>query len=75
MQALMKDLDEEIEHTQNCEAQTTFDNIQASVKESIQSPEQLQWQKAMQVEINALEKNGTWRLVPLANGKNVISCK
>ena len=25
--------------------------------------------------INALEKHGTWSLVSLPNGKNVISCK
>ena len=29
----------------------------------------------MQAEIDALEKNGTWNLVPRPNGKNIISCK
>ena len=29
----------------------------------------------MEAEIDALEKNGTWSLVPRPNGKNIISCK
>ena len=75
MEALMVDLDEENEYTQNHEPQAPFDNIHPSVKDALQSPERLQWQIAMQAEINALEKNGMWSLVPRPNCKNIISCK
>jgi hypothetical protein len=33
------------------------------------------WRKAMQEEITALHKNGTWHLVPAVKGANVIDCK
>lgn len=33
------------------------------------------WQDAMQEEISALEKNGTWDLVMLPQGKQVVGCK
>ena len=71
----MVDLDEDTGYTQNDEARAPFDNIHPLVKESLQSPKQFQWQTTMQVEINALEKNGVWSLVPLPKGNNVISCK
>lgn len=34
-----------------------------------------EWKKAMQQEIRALEKNKTWDLVPLPQGKRPIDCK
>lgn len=33
------------------------------------------WQKAMQLELHALEQNQTWSLQPLPPGKRTISCK
>jgi histone deacetylase 1/2 len=33
------------------------------------------WKKAMQEEIEALHKNGTWHLVPPIKGANIINCK
>jgi histone deacetylase 1/2 len=33
------------------------------------------WRKAMQEEITALHKNGTWHLVPAVKRANVINCK
>jgi histone deacetylase 1/2 len=33
------------------------------------------WKKAMQEEIEALHKNGTWHLVPPYKGTNVIDCR
>jgi histone deacetylase 1/2 len=33
------------------------------------------WRQAMQEEIDALRKNGTWHLVPYKRGMNVIDCK
>lgn len=33
------------------------------------------WVLAMQQEVQALEENGTWRIVELPQGKNVVGCK
>jgi Reverse transcriptase (RNA-dependent DNA polymerase) len=33
------------------------------------------WCKAMKEELDALEKNETWRMVPLPNGKKLVGCK
>ncbi|KAM1164645.1 hypothetical protein ACFX13_024764 [Malus domestica] len=33
------------------------------------------WVNAMKVEMEALEKNSTWDLVPLPNGKKVVGCR
>jgi hypothetical protein len=34
-----------------------------------------QWREAMQQEYDALQRNGTWRLVPRQSGINVIDSK
>ena len=33
------------------------------------------WVNAMRVEMEALEKNSTWDLVPLPNGKKAVGCR
>ena len=33
------------------------------------------WEKAMDEEMDALEANATWELVPLPKDKNAIGCK
>lgn len=33
------------------------------------------WVKAMNTELDALERNGTWLITPLPPGKTVIGCK
>ncbi|KAL0406494.1 UNVERIFIED_CONTAM: Retrovirus-related Pol polyprotein from transposon RE1 [Sesamum latifolium] len=43
-----------------------------SFAEAVTHPE---WRDAMKHEIQALEKNHTWRLTPLPAGKNAIGCK
>ena len=35
----------------------------------------VKWDKAMDEEMDALDINETWDLVPLPEGKNVIGCK
>ena len=35
----------------------------------------VKWNKAMDEEMDALDINETWYLVPLLEGKNVIGCK
>lgn len=35
----------------------------------------VEWNKAMDEEVDALDKNDTWELVELPQGKNVIGCK
>ena len=33
------------------------------------------WAKAMEIEMDALKKNGTWDLVPLPPGKETVGCR
>ena len=43
-----------------------------SVEEALADPK---WRQAMEVEIQALDKNRTWHLVPGKSGQNIIDCK
>ncbi|KAL6202190.1 hypothetical protein ACLB2K_025900 [Fragaria x ananassa] len=42
--------------------------VQNAIKEE-------KWAKAMEVEMDALKKNGTWDLVPLPHGKKIVGCR
>jgi histone deacetylase 1/2 len=44
----------------------------SNLDEALMDPK---WKHAMQEEINALNKNGTWHLVPYKKGMNIIDCK
>jgi histone deacetylase 1/2 len=33
------------------------------------------WKNAMQDEYDALQRNGTWTLVPSSRDKNIVECK
>ena len=44
----------------------------STVEEAFKDP---QWTKAIMEEMTALQKNRTWRLVPLPEGKNKVGCK
>ena len=43
-----------------------------SVTEALEDPK---WKEAMNEEMRALQKNGTWELVPLPHGKKTVGCR
>lgn len=51
------------------------ENLPDSLTEMQKREDWCLWQKAMQEEMNALQKNGTWTLAELPAGRNAISCK
>ncbi|RVW52517.1 Retrovirus-related Pol polyprotein from transposon TNT 1-94 [Vitis vinifera] len=48
------------------------DRIPSNIQEALQQPE---WKTAVQEEIQALEKNGTWEISELPEGKRPVGCK
>ncbi|KAM1518831.1 hypothetical protein ACFX1Z_021721 [Malus domestica] len=46
--------------------------IPTKLQDALSDPK---WVNAMKVEMEALEKNSTWDLVPLLNGKKVVGCR
>ena len=46
-----------------------------TINEALQSPDRAEWQAAMAKELESLEANKTWTLVPLPMGRSPISCK
>ncbi|RVW15332.1 Retrovirus-related Pol polyprotein from transposon TNT 1-94 [Vitis vinifera] len=48
------------------------DRIPSNIQEALQQPE---WKTAVQKEIQALEKNGTWEISELPEGKRPVGCK
>lgn len=46
--------------------------IPSSVQDALLDPK---WKKAMNEEMQALQKNGTWELVPLPEGKKTVGCR
>ncbi|KAM1000143.1 hypothetical protein ACFX2A_006928 [Malus domestica] len=47
-------------------------SIPTKLQDALSDPK---WVNAMQVEMEALEKNCTWDLVPLPNGKKAVGCR
>ena len=47
-------------------------SIPNSIQDAMAIPE---WKKAVNEEVNALVKNGTWEITNLPHGKNLIGCK
>ena len=47
-------------------------SIPSSVQDALEDPK---WTKAMNEEMEALQKNGTWELVSLPKGKKTIGCR
>ncbi|RVW97655.1 Retrovirus-related Pol polyprotein from transposon TNT 1-94 [Vitis vinifera] len=48
------------------------DRIPSNIQEALQQPE---WKTVVQEEIQALEKNGTWEISELPEGKRPVGCK
>lgn len=46
-----------------------------SYKEAISSPHRVQWERAMQEELDSIKVNNTYVLVPLPAGRQAIGCK
>jgi histone deacetylase 1/2 len=55
-----------------CFTQAAADSVPKDLHHAMTSP---QWSEAMRQEFDALQKNGTWRLVPRRPGLNVIDSK
>ncbi|CAI7908734.1 unnamed protein product [Closterium sp. NIES-53] len=47
----------------------------ATLKEALESSDAEEWKKAMESELKSIEKNDTWELVELLEGRNVITSK
>ncbi|KAM1320480.1 hypothetical protein ACFX2H_005359 [Malus domestica] len=47
-------------------------SIPTKLQDALSDPK---WVNAMKVEMEALEKNSTWDLVPLPNGKKAVGCR
>jgi Reverse transcriptase (RNA-dependent DNA polymerase) len=52
--------------------QVSSGNVPERLEEAIKDPK---WVKAMETEMDALEKNQTWKLVNLPEGKRTVGCK
>jgi len=46
-----------------------------SYQQAIRSPDSAKWREAMDEEFKSLEKNGTWTLARLPEGRKQIQCK
>ena len=46
--------------------------IPTNVEEALKNPK---WAAAMEAEMDALQRNGTWSIVSLPSGKKLVGCK
>jgi len=54
---------------------TLINGEPANYREAMKSDEQQEWNEAIEYEMGALEKNGTWKLVPPPDNRKPIGCK
>ena len=47
----------------------------SSLREAMESDASENWKEALRDEYNSLRQNGTWELVPLPKGKNIVGCR
>jgi hypothetical protein len=52
--------------------QLSSTHIPGDIREALSSPE---WSQAIMTEMEALNKNHTWSLVPLPKGKRTVGCR
>ncbi|KAK1663186.1 hypothetical protein QYE76_051345 [Lolium multiflorum] len=57
------------------ERQVEHDTEPATYTEAVASVDHVKWISAMQEEMQSLDKNGTWDVVPLPKQKKVVRCK
>lgn len=50
-------------------------NTSIILKTATEALDRKEWREAMKVEMDALEKNGTWKLVELPKNKKLVGCK
>lgn len=86
----MKDYESHTSKT-HCHSQSNYvcyDNVSAAYKAYLskfstdiepktfeEAVQDSRWLDAMQQEIQALEENGTWKIIELPKGKNIVGCK
>ena len=73
LEALVADFSPEIDFTNLDTIGANY--LSLSVEEEINGPDGDKWKEAMQLEIDALLKNGTWDLVPPPSDRNIITNK
>lgn len=54
---------------------TDIDRDPKHYKEAMNSPHSDKWMKAMEDELDAIERNNTWKVVNLPQGRRAIGCK
>mgnify|MGYP000385546506 FL=1 len=75
-EALMADLGPESTNIlEDDEDDSPLEDITLTPKVALNGPESDMWKVAMQTEMDALTRNGTWTLVPRPNNRNIVSSK
>jgi hypothetical protein len=64
-----------IHYALSCAEQVETTHEPATYTEAIDCDDRVKWISAMQEEMQSLEKNCTWEVVPLPKGKKTVRCK
>ncbi|KAK1694265.1 hypothetical protein QYE76_010962 [Lolium multiflorum] len=64
-----------VHHALSCAEQVEHDTEPATYTEAVASVDHVKWISAMQEEMQSLDKNGTWDVVPLPKQKKAVRCK
>ncbi|KAK1686989.1 hypothetical protein QYE76_047837 [Lolium multiflorum] len=64
-----------VHHALSCAEQVEHDTEPATYTEAVASVDRVKWISAMQEEMQSLDKNGTWDVVPLPKEKKAVRCK
>ncbi|KAK1693742.1 hypothetical protein QYE76_010439 [Lolium multiflorum] len=62
-----------VHHALSCSEQVEHDTKPATYTEAVASVDRVKWVSAMQEEMQSLDKNGTWDVVPLPKQKKVVA--